>query len=116
MSRKLEKMDNLHVGDKEEGYKTEKRDEKTGGGPPPGDLTHLEEAVIGIIGDTPIDGIPGNMNIGRGGDEPSLCDVETPGPSNEADDENGNAMKSQSGQGKHKQCGMYILQNCICSL
>jgi hypothetical protein len=25
---------------------------KTGEGPPPGDLTHLEETVIGIIGDT----------------------------------------------------------------
>jgi hypothetical protein len=98
-------VNNLHVGDKEEGCKTEEM-KKTEGGPPPGDLTYLEETVIGIIGDTPIDEIPGDMNIGAGGDEMSLCDVEIPGPSNEADDENENAMNSKSGQSKHKQRGM----------
>eukprot|EP00105_Crassostrea_gigas_P004176 XP_011417310.1 PREDICTED: myb-related transcription factor, partner of profilin-like [Crassostrea gigas] len=36
---------------------------KTGGGPPPADLTPLEESVIGIIGDTPIDGIPGGIDV-----------------------------------------------------
>jgi hypothetical protein len=44
-------------------------------------------------------------HIGAGGDEPFLCYVETPGPSNESDDENENAVNSKSGQGKHKQCG-----------
>lgn len=37
---------------------------KTVGGPPPADLTPLEESVIGIIGDTPIDGIPGGIDVG----------------------------------------------------
>lgn len=37
---------------------------KTGGGPPPADLTPLEESVIGIIGDTPIDGIPVGIDVG----------------------------------------------------
>lgn len=36
---------------------------KTGGGPPPADLTPLEESVIGIIVDTPIDGIPGVLML-----------------------------------------------------
>lgn len=51
---------------------------KTGGGPPPADLTPLEESVIGIIGDTPIDGIPGGIDVGG---ETELG-TATPGPSN----------------------------------
>ncbi|XP_071125303.1 uncharacterized protein [Mytilus edulis] len=30
---------------------------KTGGGPPPEDIFSMEDQVVGIIGDTPIDGI-----------------------------------------------------------
>lgn len=37
---------------------------KTVGGAPPVDLTPLEESVIGIIGNTPIDGIPGGIDVG----------------------------------------------------
>ena len=49
------KVDNIHVGNK----KHRKELKRTGGGQPPRDLTPFEESVIGIIGDTPIDGIPG---------------------------------------------------------
>lgn len=40
------------------------RAKKTGVGPPPADLTPLEESVIGLIGDTTIDGIPGGIDVG----------------------------------------------------
>lgn len=54
---------------------------KTGGGPPPGDLTALEKTVNRIIGNTPIDEIPGGIYLGKDNEELSLCDTENPGPS-----------------------------------
>ena len=35
---------------------------KTGGGPPPDSLTPLQDKVVGIIGDTPIEGILGGID------------------------------------------------------
>jgi len=35
---------------------------KTGGGPPPEDISSLEDLVVEIIGDTPIDGIEGGID------------------------------------------------------
>lgn len=32
---------------------------KTGGGPPPLELNAMQDRVVGIIGNLPIDGIPG---------------------------------------------------------
>lgn len=37
---------------------------KTGGGATPGDLTAFWGRIIGIIGNTPIDGIPGGIDMG----------------------------------------------------
>lgn len=58
---------------------------KPGGGPPHGDLTALEETVIGIIGNKPIDGIPRGTDICEDDEESSLCKTEIPGPSHEID-------------------------------
>ena len=44
---------------KKKAAKHRKELKRTGGGPPPRDLTPFEETMIGIIGDTPIDGLPG---------------------------------------------------------
>ncbi|XP_071136623.1 myb/SANT-like DNA-binding domain-containing protein 4 [Mytilus edulis] len=35
---------------------------KTGGGPPPEEISSMEDQVLGIIGDTPIDGIDGGID------------------------------------------------------
>ncbi|CAG2195162.1 unnamed protein product [Mytilus edulis] len=35
---------------------------KTGGGPPPEEMSSMEDQVVGIIGDTPIDGIDGGID------------------------------------------------------
>ena len=53
----------------------------TGGGPPSHDLTPFEETVIGIIGDTPIDGIPGGLDLAEEPQEPPAHEAESAGPS-----------------------------------
>ena len=60
---------------------------QTGGGPPPCDLTPLEETVVGIIGDTPIDGIPGGIDIAEDTEERPApeFEAESPGPSHVTD-------------------------------
>lgn len=58
---------------------------KTGGGATPGDLTAFWGMIIGIIGNTPIDGIPGGIDMGDDDEESSLCEIEYPGPSHEVD-------------------------------
>ncbi|CAG2200138.1 unnamed protein product [Mytilus edulis] len=35
---------------------------KTGGGPPPEEMSSMEDQVVGIIGDTPLDGIDGGID------------------------------------------------------
>ncbi|XP_071160778.1 myb/SANT-like DNA-binding domain-containing protein 4 [Mytilus edulis] len=35
---------------------------KTGGGPPPEEISSMEDQVVGLIGDTPIDGIDGGID------------------------------------------------------
>ena len=48
---------------KKKAAKHRKELKRTGGGPPLGDLTPFEETVIGFIGDTSIDGIPGGLDL-----------------------------------------------------
>ena len=74
-------MDNIHVGNKKEGRKTTegvKADRRS-------DLTPCEETVIGIIGDTPIDGIPGGVDLAEEPEEPPAYEAESAGPSHITD-------------------------------
>lgn len=84
---------------------------KTGGGPPPVDLTPLEESVIGIIGNTPIDGIPGGIDVGG---ETELG-TATPGPSNMCESADvpvvEAALSPRLDHGKCKQLSNYYINN-----
>ncbi|CAC5422327.1 unnamed protein product [Mytilus coruscus] len=55
---------------------------KTGGGPPPEELTPLQDKVVGIIGETPIEGIEGGTDTGSvpsaDGSEPDVLDFNFP--------------------------------------
>ena len=53
----------------------------TGRGPPPRDLTPFEETVIGIVGDTRIDGTPGGLDLAEEPEEPPAHEAESAGPS-----------------------------------
>lgn len=70
---------------KKKAAKQRKAMRKTGGCPPLCDLTTLEETVIGIIGNAPIDGISVGIDMGEDGEESSLCEIKNPGPSHEVD-------------------------------
>ena len=72
-------MDNIHVGNKKEGSKTSegvKVDRRRTTPECP-----FEETVIGIVGDTPIDGIPGGLDLGQEPEEPPTHEAESTGSS-----------------------------------
>ena len=64
---------------KKKAAKHRKELKRTGGGPPPRDLTPFEESVIGIIGDTPIDGIPEGLDLAKEPEEPPAHEAESAG-------------------------------------
>ena len=70
---------------KKKAAKQRKESKRTGGGPPPRDLTPCEETVIGIIGETPIDGIPGGLDLAEEPEEPPAYEAESAGPSHITD-------------------------------
>ena len=51
------------------------------GEPPLRVLTPFEETVIGIVGDTPIDGTPGRLDLAEEPEEPPAHEAESAGPS-----------------------------------
>ena len=70
---------------KKKAAKHRKELKRTGGGPPPRNLTPFEETVIRIIGDTPIDGIPGGLDLAEEPEEPPAYEAESAGPSHITD-------------------------------
>ena len=70
---------------KKKAAKQQKELKRTGGEPPPRDLTPCEETVIGIIGDTPIDGIPEGLDLVEEPEEPPAHEAESAGPSHITD-------------------------------
>ena len=57
----------------------------TRGEPPLRVLTPFEETVIGIVGDTPIDGTPGRLDLAEEPEEPPAHEAESAGPSHITD-------------------------------
>jgi hypothetical protein len=82
-----EKKWTSYMSEKKKAAKQRRELRQTGGGPPPCDLTPLEETVVGIIGDTPIDGIPGGIDIAEDTEERPTpeFEAESPGPSQVTD-------------------------------
>ena len=62
--RNKNKVDNIHIGNKKESSKTSEGVKADQRRTTLRDLTPFEETVIGIVGDTPIDGTPRGRDRG----------------------------------------------------
>ena len=65
---------------KKKAAKHRKELKRTRGEPPLRVLPPLEETVIGIAGDTPIDGTPGRLDLAEEPEEPPAHEAESAGP------------------------------------